>query len=115
MADKLEERLEKSNLEQQNAVSWFDFLFDESGDKLKKHLEDGSAGKSQNNLFPSCLTKAISSVFLFLFVCFFLTLHENLEPSAIQLIIQFLERSRVATNNSVSVHPCFNVAMQQFC
>ena len=26
------------------AVSWFEFLFDKTGDVLKKHLEDKNAG-----------------------------------------------------------------------
>ncbi|XP_068722268.1 integrator complex subunit 8-like isoform X2 [Montipora capricornis] len=45
------------------AVSWFEFLFDKTGDVLKKHLED-----------------------------------KNAEPSATQLIIQFLERSGLFNN-----------------
>jgi len=32
------------SVKQKIAVSWFEFLFDTTGDVLRKHLEDSSAG-----------------------------------------------------------------------
>ena len=42
--NKMAQTIEGSKPVHKNTVSWFEFLFDTTGDLLKKHLGDGSAG-----------------------------------------------------------------------
>lgn len=42
--NKMAQTMEGAKPEQKNTVSWFEFLFDTTGDLLKKHLGEVSAG-----------------------------------------------------------------------
>lgn len=72
-----------SKLASETAISWFEFLFDTTGDLLKKHLGEASA-----------------------------------EPSATQLIVQFLEHSGLVNNNvgaASETPPTENGRVQRLC
>ncbi|RMX54135.1 hypothetical protein pdam_00017386 [Pocillopora damicornis] len=72
-----------SKLASKTAISWFEFLFDTTGDLLKKHLGEASA-----------------------------------EPSATQLIVQFLEHSGLVNNNvgaASETPPTENRRVQRLC